>query len=186
MKPAILIALTSVALVTGCGVPTEDEPRPIGQSVSTVQPSASSDATATGPVAERLYFVKDEQLVAVERRRPDEPDVTRLIADLLAGPTEQENTAGLSSALLGSNVVVSVEVNATVATVELAAQLEGTGRNDDRLAVGQLVCTLTSRSDITQVLFTRGGVGIQVPGPDGGLTQQPLSAADYSGLIGIL
>lgn len=178
---AALLATTVAA--TGCGVPTEDTPRVIEQPVPGRTPSTAPAVAASGPASERLYLVRDGALVAVQRRLPREPDPQHLLADLLAGPTEAEQGRGLRSALAGSDVVASVEVWGVTAYVEVPAAIEGTGRNDDVLAFGQIVCTLTSRDGIERVVFTRQGVAIGVPLPDASLSQDPLRAADYAGLI---
>jgi hypothetical protein len=181
---ALLAALVlAAAPVAGCGVPTEDAPRVIEQPVPGRTPSTAPAVAASGPASERLYLVRDGALVAVQRRLPREPDPQHLLADLLAGPTEAEQARGLRSALAGSDVVVSVDVWGVTAYVEIPAAIEGTGRNDDVLAFGQIVCTLTSRTGIERVVFTRRGAAIGVPLPDASLSQDPLRAADYAGLI---
>lgn len=68
------------------------------------------------------------------------------------------------------------------AVIELATGLNGTGRTDDIFAFAQLVCTLTSRSDIRSVTFTRAGLPVEVPRGDGSLTSGPLVFADYASL----
>lgn len=178
---ALMLAVPGT--VAGCGVPTEDTPRLIDQPVPGRTPSSAPAVAASGPVSERLFLVRDGALVAVQRRLPREPDPQHLLADLLAGPTEAEQGRGLRSALAGSDVVASVEVWGVTAYVEVPAAIEGTGRNDDMLAFGQIVCTLTSRAGIERVVFTRQGVPIGVPLPDASLSQDPLRAADYAGLI---
>jgi spore germination protein GerM len=138
---------------------------------------------AGGPITETLYLVKSGMLVAVRRKVPAEPEVNGVMADLLAGPTDAEKGTGIGSALLGSKVVAAVQVHDGIATVELADNLEGTGRNDDVLAFGQIVCTLTTRPGIAWVTFARAGQRIEVPRGDGSLTADPLNAASYSRLI---
>lgn len=170
-------------LLAGCGVPLEDEARVLPSQSPHVRPTATPAVAESGPVTETIYLVKGGLLVAVPRKVPAEPVVEELMADLLAGPTEAEKGTGIGSALLGSNVVEAVHVRDGMATVELSANLEGTGRNDDVLAFGQIVCTLTTRSGILWATFTRGGQRIEVPRGDGSLTADPLNATSYSRLI---
>ncbi|GAA2360152.1 hypothetical protein Cme02nite_37150 [Catellatospora methionotrophica] len=168
-------------VVAGCGVPVEDSPRAVDVAAPTRAATGAPSAAASGPAAESLYLVRDGSLVAVQRRLPTEPDPQRLLTDLLAGPTEAEQDRGMSTALGGRGVVASVRLLEATAYVELPEGLDG--RNDDVLAFGQIVCTLTSRPDILGVLFTRQGVRIGVPLPDASLSQEPLRAADYAALI---
>jgi hypothetical protein len=170
-------------LLAGCGVPLDDQARPLPSQTAGVRPTATPAVVESGPVTETIYLVKGGMLIAVPRKVPAEPVVDELMADLLAGPTEAEKDLGISSALLGSNVVAAVHVRDGMATVELSADLEGTGRNDDVLAYGQIVCTLTTRPGIFWTTFTRGGKRIEVPQGDGSLTSEPLNAASYSRLV---
>jgi spore germination protein GerM len=173
----------AVLLLAGCGVPVEDEARALPSQSPNIGPSPTPATVESGPVTETIYLVKGGLLVAVPRRVATEPVVDELMADLVAGPTETEKSAGLSSTLLGSKVIVAVRVLNGMATVDLAASIEGTGRTDDVLAYGQIVCTLTTRPDISWVGFTRGGLPIEVPRGDGSLTADPLNAASYSSRI---
>ena len=173
----------AMTLLGGCGVPAEDSARAIDPPRTFGPISPTPAVTASGAVMEKVYLVRDEMLVAVERKLPREPDVERVLADLLAGPTEAERAAGFTSALLGNNVVTAVQVTGGEATVALSSNLDGTGRNDDVLAFAQLVCTLDNRADISSVVFIRDGHRIGVPRADGSLTQDPLTLADYQSLI---
>ncbi|MEU8075420.1 GerMN domain-containing protein [Catellatospora citrea] len=170
-------------LVAGCGVPVEDTPRVIEVGTPSRVATAAPSAAASGPAAESLYLIRDGALVAVQRRLPAEPDPQGLLTDLLRGPTDAEQDRGLGTALGGQGVVASVQLLGDTAHVELPAGIESTGRNDDVLAFGQIVCTLTSRAGITGVVFTQQGARIGVPLPDASLSQEPLRAADYATLI---
>ncbi|MFD0592548.1 GerMN domain-containing protein [Catellatospora coxensis] len=163
MTRRLLPALMSVLLAAGCGVPVEDRPRVIEVGTPSRVATGAPSAAASGPAAESLYLIRDGSLVAVQRRLAAEPDPQRLLGDLLAGPTEAEQDRGLSTALGGRDVVASVRLLDGVAYVELPAGIENTGRNDDVLAFGQIVCTLTSRRDVTGVVFTQQGARIGVP-----------------------
>ncbi|WP_144127909.1 GerMN domain-containing protein [Catellatospora sichuanensis] len=180
---ATLTAVLLAGLAAGCGVPTEETAREI-EHTGTATPAAPTPAAeASGPVTEKLYLLRDGHLVAVQRRVPTQPDAQQLLAHLLAGPTPAEQDTDLSSALAGTTAINSATDAAGSATVELSTALEGTGRSDDVLAFGQLVCTLSSRPDINQVVFTRQGARVGVPRGNGSLTEDPLTCADYINLI---
>lgn len=170
-------------LLAGCGVPVEENARALPSQTAHAQPSGTPAVVASGPITETLYLVKGGMLVAVRRKVPAEPEVNGVLTDLLAGPTDNEKGTGIGSALLGSKVIAAVQVRDGIATVELSDNLEGTGRNDDVLAFGQIVCTLTTRPGIAWATFTRAGQRIEVPRGDGSLTADPLNAASYSRLI---
>jgi hypothetical protein len=134
-------------------------------------------------VTQVLYLVKDGRLVPVERGAPIGPAARGRLQALLTGPTAAEREQGLSSALLGSDLGLTVQVENSRAVVELATGLEGTGRTDDILAFAQIVCTMTAPGDIDTVIFTRAGEQVEVPRADSSLTRAPLTSADYASLV---
>ncbi len=185
IRAAAALAGTCLLLagLSGCGVPTEDSARVMEQTAPAARRSPTPAVTATGTVVERLFLVRDGLLVAVERKVPTRPDAQQLVADLIAGPTPAEQDAGIISALQGVTAISSATDAGGSATVELSTALEGIGRADDVLPFAQLVCTLSSRQEISRVVFTRQGARIGVPREDGSLTEDPLTCADYAGLV---
>jgi spore germination protein GerM len=178
----VFLLVLSLLSVTGCGVRPESEPRDVDPPAGP-QPviAASTPSTAQGgTAAEPLYFVRTDRLVAVIRRIGAAPSIQEQMDHLLAGPTEAERRAGLSSTLNGNIDVEGVGLTAGRATVEVGDELSG--RTDDVLAFGQIVCTLTARSDVTTVRFQRDGEALGVPRADGQLSTSGLTAADYTAL----
>jgi hypothetical protein len=176
---ATLTATLTILALTGCGIGAEDSARNIGPS-RIPYPGIRSPATAVagaGAVVETLFMLKDNMLVTVDRRLPAEPTIDDLIHELLAGPTHDERNIDITS------IITGVQVKGTVATVELAANLNETGRTDEILAIAQIVCTLTARPYISGANFTRDGHRIGVPRADGSLSQGPLTIADYASLL---
>ena len=174
-----------VATLVGCGIPAERQPRevqpppgPWGGLAST-RPSTAEP----GAVQEILYFTKDGVLVPVTRKVRGEPTPTNLVRDLLAGPTESERGQGIGSALSGTEMASDVRIVNGLATVNLTATPEGTGRSDEILAYAQIVCTLDARPTVTSVTFTRQGEPINVPRATAELSDGPLTRADYASLI---
>ncbi|GIH05241.1 hypothetical protein Rhe02_33080 [Rhizocola hellebori] len=185
MKKAIFLVLAVCAPVLhGCGVPLDPAPHPVELPGRSSVSSPSLTPSENGAVNEVLYLVKDGRLTAVTRSLSGAPSAGQQLRHLLAGPTTAEQQQGMASALAGTELGLSVDIRDGQATVELATGLEGTGRTDDILAFAQIVCTLTSRSDVTTVTFTRAGQHVEVPRADSSLTRDPLTAADYAGLIG--
>ncbi|NUR69704.1 MAG: GerMN domain-containing protein [Hamadaea sp.] len=183
------VLLAAVLLVAGCGVSTESDPRgvspPPGPFAGLTSPRPSAPATAaTGRIDEVLYFILAGRLVPVTRRVDLQPSVTELISALRAGPAPTEREAGLTTALGGTDVVAAVSISGSRVELALAAPVEGSGRADEALAYAQLVCTLTAHADIQDVVFTRDGSPVGVPRGDGSLSEGPLTADDYSRLLG--
>lgn len=186
-RRAATLSLLLATAVTGCGVQTENVPRevnpPSGVSHAWATETPPEPGPSAGAVRERLFFVRDGELVAVTRNVDAQPSVDELVDDLLAGPTDGEQHVGLTSALLGNDIVVGVQVSDGRATVELTAALDEGGRTDQILGFAQIVCTLTAKAGITAVSFTRGGQIVGVPRADGSLSDAPATAADYASLL---
>ncbi|WP_320068518.1 GerMN domain-containing protein [Micromonospora sp. RTGN7] len=181
VAPAVLAGL--LVLASGCGVPAEDRPRVVEVPPGPFPSPATAGSTApNGRVTETLCFVRDDRLVPVPRRVNHAPDVDAQLRDLLAGPTAVERDAGLSSALPGAMSAVVADVAGGQARVTVGQTGDETGRSDEVLAFGQIVCTLDARDDVTTVSFLRDGRPLGVPRADGSLSAAPLTAADYTAL----
>ncbi|WP_432825051.1 GerMN domain-containing protein [Dactylosporangium sp. CA-092794] len=178
--PAVL---ASALLLAGCGVPTESEPRTIQPSVvvGSFEGPIAVGTARPGAFVERLYLVRDNELVIVDRRVAVPPSPERQLDDLIAGPTPQERDNGLDSALSGTDFITGVQLRDGIAVVEVAA--DSSIRNDEILAYAQVVCTLAARADVSSVQFAHDGQPIDVPSADGSITREPLTEADYSSLI---
>lgn len=175
-----LWTLAALLALAGCGISPQDEAQPIviprGPFSAVTSPTPLP--TTTGSYVETLYLVRDGLLVAQVRHVATESSVQDLLDDLVAGPTEAETDAGMSSALVGVDVK-GVTVDAGYATVDLGAQGDGGARNDSLLAYAQVVCTLTTREDVRGVSFTRDGKAIDVPRGDSSVSPGPLTKSDY-------
>ena len=178
-------ALALAVALAGCGVETEEHARRVNppSGVAHAWATPTPPDSGTGAVPERLYLVRDGELVATTRHVAAEPTADELVDDLLAGPTPGERADGLTSALRATDVA-GVQVSGGRATVELTEVLDSGGRTDQVLAFAQIVCTLTARPGVTSVAFTHDGREVGVPRADGSLSHAPATAADYATLIG--
>ncbi|MFB9544471.1 GerMN domain-containing protein [Micromonospora sagamiensis] len=181
---AALVAATGLLALAGCGVSAERVPREVTPPHGPF-PAATpgTAATESGTVVQRLCYVRDDTLVVVDRRVRTLPTPREQIGLLVDGPVATEQEDRLTSALTGVNVVTDVRVAGGEATVAVGERLAGTGRNDEVLAFGQIVCTLTGRADVDRVTFVQGGQRLGVPRADGSLSTGPLTAADYAAMV---
>ncbi|UWZ59680.1 GerMN domain-containing protein [Dactylosporangium aurantiacum] len=171
-------------VAAGCGVPTENSPRPIPAGSRPSPPSTMQTASpANGVPVELLCLVRDAGLVAVHRPAERMPAIDEQLRHLLSGPTATEREAGYTSALTGITVTGMVELRAGDATVEIGSRSDGVGRSDEVLAYGQIVCTLTSRADVDTVSFLHDGQPLRVPRADASLSDGRLTGADYANLV---
>ncbi|SCF08621.1 Sporulation and spore germination [Micromonospora haikouensis] len=183
---ALLSALVVACTVAACGVPAEDTPRAVEAPPGPFPSPATVDGPATvGPVTVTLCFVRDDRLVPVDRRVGRPLDAEDQLRDLLAGPSAVERDSGLTSALPGAIGAGVVGVADGQARVRVDGTGDDTGRSDEVLAFGQIVCTLAARDDVDAVAFLRDGRPLGVPRADGSLSAQPLTPADYAALTAI-
>ncbi|MFG1678230.1 GerMN domain-containing protein [Micromonospora sp. NPDC049282] len=177
-------ALLAVVLLAGCGVPVDDEPRLVREPPGRFPtPAGTSTADPDGRAGEPFCFVRDEGLAVVNRRVDGLPGVDTHLQHLLAGPDRAERRSGLATALPGSVVVAGATLSGTVATIDVRQAGQDAGRNDEVLAFGQIVCSLTQRPDVYSVAFRRDGQPLEVPRADGSVSALPLTAADYRPLM---
>lgn len=182
----VLFAVVAAALfgLAACGVTVQDSPQEVEPPRGPHRALASGipGVPEPGALRERLYFVRDSGLVPVNRPVRAAPTPETLVRDLIAGPTDSERDAGLSSALSGATVMVAGHTNGRV-TIELGPASDDIARSDQVLAYGQLVATLTARPETSSVVFTREGQQVGIPRADGALSRAPLTRADYATLF---
>lgn len=178
------VVMAVLLAAAGCGLEPQPAPQPI-QPPDGLQLATPSQppATSTGRVPEILYFVRAGMLVRVTRHVTTPASATRLLHDLLAGPSDTESNNGLTSSLLGTDTAGGITVTAGQAIVSLTSPLTTAASNDEVLAYAQIVCTLTALSTVDGVTFTSDGTPVAVPRADGSLVQSPLTLADYAGLV---
>ncbi|MFI5842548.1 GerMN domain-containing protein [Catenuloplanes sp. NPDC051500] len=171
-------------VLAGCGLPAQDEPHAVTLPHQPLTaPLPSTAAGRPGAFAEILCLVRDGRLVQAVRRIDALPDAQQHLAHLLAGPSPGERDSGLTTALSGLSLTVTRSPGGTEARVEVTETDQSAAITDDSLTYGQVVCTLTSRADVTAVVFTRGGARLEVPRADGSLSTDPLTGQDYAALI---
>ncbi|MEU3453503.1 GerMN domain-containing protein [Micromonospora sp. NPDC006766] len=185
MNRRVSIVAVAALLLAGCGVPVDEEPRRVpGPPRAYSPPAGDGAASNAGRVNESLCFVRDDRLRTVVRRVDYLPDVDTHLRHLLAGPGDAERDVGFTSALAGTTSVAGARLSGGVAEVEVGGPSDETGRSDQIVAYGQIVCTLSSRADVHGVTFSRYGQPLAVPRADGSLSVVPLTATDYAPLIG--
>ncbi|MFM7890905.1 MAG: GerMN domain-containing protein [Actinomycetota bacterium] len=158
-------------------------------STTTTVPAPTEVTTTT--VAEvlfdnvELYFVSANRVVRSERRIISPATPTQVLDTLLTGLDAQTESAGLRSAL-PRGLTATIEVRRGVARIASTAPfLSDLEPLDQRLAIAQLVLTLTRRPGIGQVIFSVDGEDISIPRGGGDLTA-PGAAVTYDDYLAVL
>lgn len=183
-RPRAAAALLAAALVSGCGLPSEegadrisDDAVPFGL-LSSGPPDTAT--VAPGHRAMSIYFVRHNRLVGVERRIAVEPDPAQALRQLVDGPTASETQAGIGTTTLGTPLSVSRGPGPTTVTVDLGEQIGDVPSQVQVLAFAQIVYTLADLPDVQLVRFTVTGEPVDVLRGDGSLAAGPVSQDDYA------
>jgi spore germination protein GerM len=168
--------LLLVGVVAACGFHAQGDadPIPTEELPSGLRPDATS--VLTTPVeSERaiVWFVHGETLVPVRHEVEAPLSVDSITIDLLTGPNVDEADRGLRSALPDPAVVVGASASRGLATVELTESFTELSPEDQLLAVGQFVLTLTEVPGVGSVRFELAGERVAVPLPTGESTDSP-------------
>jgi len=192
------------AAVSGCGVPREGDLQPLGaddlppvlvdttvvttttlpsEGVSAVSGDSVAPATVYEPV--ELYFISANRAVSTTRLLVSPATPTQVLDTLLQGIRGEEASTGLRSAL-PTRFVATVDTRRGVALISASAPfLSDLSPTDQRLAIAQIVLTLTRRPGIGQVSFRVDGTEIAVPRGAGDLTAAggTVTFDDYAVLV---
>ena len=179
-----VMALVCVLFGAACGVPSDDQFRgakpPDALARPPVAPTTTSAPTTTLAVAStlppisattvpslkvQLYFVRNGALVAMDRSFPESVTPQGILNTLLFGPPNGDPTLR-TVADLSSVVTVQSPIKG-VATVVLSEGFIALPGSEQRLAIGQIVLTMTGLRGVGQVQFSRAGFPQLVPLPDG-------------------
>ena len=179
------------AVLTGCGVPTENRAvaLPSG-AIPVVRPSADAAASPAESSLD-LWFVADDHLVSAPAAEAG-AGVQQVLELLALGPPQGTDPAvrslvadpvGGGPLVIAAQPASAAEPPAGMVTVSVTDAFSSVPANDQVLLVGQVVLSLTD-AGADSVLFTDAqGAPLAVPLPDGRLLDRAATAADYSSLV---
>lgn len=191
----LAVAATAANLVaSGCGLPNggatkvddEDVPyrllAPAGRSPGS--PSPTGPARPSGALV--FWVDADDRLVPSEASTScDDPAAVQVgyLLDLLSsGPTDEVRSEGWSSAWVPRAALSLDAIEGSTAVISVDAT---TRTSADRLplAIGQVTLSVTTATDVSEVVFTNEeGEPLAVPLPGGALTGAPVRPIDYARL----
>lgn len=153
-------------------------------SIGPTLPAATTTTEVTVAVA--LYFVDGATLAPVEVTVPENASLRRLLQALEDDLPPEAIAAGIRSAI-PAGAVARLQRRGDEVTVDLDAEaFARVAVADQALMVGQIVLTLTDRTDISSVRFTLGGQPLRVfrRGNVLGDPGQAVTRGDYESLLG--
>ena len=189
----VALAATLLVGATACGIAPQDSPQSLDP--PTEVSSAGTDASGPATSAEQaelpatVYLVSDaDTLVAVVRPIPADgaagEQLAAALTSLIDGPSDEDAAAGLRSAVPPTTSVRAVVIDGSVATIDLSSDFASIGGPDELLAVGQFALTATTFPGVRAVRLRLEGEPIDIPLPDGALTDGPVTLGQFSALLG--
>jgi hypothetical protein len=196
----VVVSLLVAMLAVSCGLPTDDEPDTLAipdelASGATTTSSATTLPPEVATDTHTIFFVKGDRLESVSRALPSgDSDPLDVMELLVAGPTEEEQEAGLSTAIpVGTEVMRAPQSGRGVMTLDMnEAFLAGVEGQQRILATAQLLFTATALPESPlsvrfqentewKPLADQDGV-LQPLDPETGVPE-PFTRADFSSLI---
>jgi hypothetical protein len=179
------VLVVVVASAAACAIQPEATPRDLS-----AERTAVFGEPATGDVAEgrnRIYLLApagvggSQLLRSVPRDVPTGPRA--VLESLFAGPNADERQAQLDTAIPAGVELLSTRTNGRVLTVDLNDAFDDLTTVGLRQAVAQIVVTATEVGGIRSVQLRVDGQPRVWPRGNGELTDRPLTAYDFPGLV---
>jgi spore germination protein GerM len=189
MKPlARLLALTVLvtALASACAIQPDAAPNDLPAERSDVfgDPATGDEAAGTT----RVYLLVPADSDQPERLRSVLRDVSTdpaaVLASLFAGPNSAERDQGLDTAIPADvELLSSPRTIGQVLTIDVNDAFDSLNADSLQLAVAQIVNTATTLDGVKAVQLRIDGADRVWPLGSGELTDRPLTAYDYPGLV---
>lgn len=197
------VVILSVILAA-CGTPNSEATSTAPATTTTLQEttttagtsttgSATTTTTGAEPAANAAYFLLMEEadggpfLVPVYRRTTGTEDPAMTVMQLLVeGPTPDETagTPSISTAMPEGTNVLSVTIDAGLATVDLSGEYDDGGGSLSMFArLAQVVYTLTAIAGVEGVIFELDGEPVTVFSSEGIELDGPQQREDYYDLL---
>jgi spore germination protein GerM len=193
-RPALAAAGLLAALLAGCGVPADDEPRAISQDQEPSQ-EAPEDTSEGLTGAATLFLTRfdgtDNRLSPVELEVPvgassTLPTPATALEALLGDIPDQALQAdGFSSAIPPNTRLLSAPTldRDGVLTIDINEPLYRMQAPNSSVAFGQIVCTADAFDEVAAVRFNLEGVTRAAPMGDGESSSDPLDCTAYANLV---
>jgi spore germination protein GerM len=202
MTKALRRSIWLVAVLSSCAVPSNgsyqqvssadipfglDAPQTTIPQTTTTVPDSTSTESLPIAVSEPidLFFISNSRIIKVQRNVASPANPSQALSSLVEGPSTSPEFVGLRTAL-PTTFTAKVDVTRGVAQVDATrAFLNSLSGLDQKLAIAQIVLTLTSRPGVGQVLFSVEGKFISVPRGRGDSVASGIAVTfdDYASLV---
>ena len=173
--------LLGLAIVAGCGIQTDDQPRAIPGAEPVVGAEAGGGAASGGTL--RIYLVAPGEQRLLRSVPRSATTARNLIEILLDGPNEEELQAGWISQIPADTQLLNLNTRGTTLFLDLTADLTALPAPVQPQALAQIVYTAAELEGVTGVQITIEGEAQPLPKGNGDATTGLLRPYDYPGYI---
>lgn len=130
----------------------------------------------------KVYFLKDEKLIAVNRQIVENSSLLTAAKALTAGPTTDEKSKGIFTEIPAQAKILNISRQSDMAVVDFNSALESYGGGATRVQalIGQIVYSFTELPGISKVKITVEGADEVILGGEGFVIDKPLSRDDLN------
>jgi spore germination protein GerM len=182
----LLAGVVAALVIAAGGVQDDRAPRELAARdvpFDLLAPGTSvAEQPAQSGVDSTVWFVDNAGQLSLARRSIEPPvDVEAVLLSLFDGVTEAEANNGLRSNITSDSELIDVTgPDNGLVTVDLSSDFFSTvSREQQRLALAQIVFTATGLPNVDRILFQVDGEPAEVPGEGDELTADPLTRADF-------
>lgn len=202
MKRLVVSAALIGLLGAACGgagavrvSPLDGNPSPSTSGPSTTptkSPTTDSSSTPsetssppTGTLTVQVWLIRGEHLFPATRTQAGTVAVGKAaLTQLLAGPTSQEQAAGVGSTIPAGTKLLDLNIEDGVATVNMnGAYDDGGGSLSMRMRLAEVVYTISQFPSVQGVDFQLDGKAVAVFSGEGIVLDHPQTRADFEDLL---
>ena len=170
-RAGVAAAIVAIAALVGigvaaCGVPIDDEPRPIAQTTIAPTDDAPTTIAGTDGAEVSVYFLHGDSLERQGYPVEGEPTL-RAALDFVLDPPAEGLSDELRSSVPPDTGLNSVEVSDGVAVIDLTSEINDVSGEAQKEAFAQIVFTTLAFPEIASVRFLVDGKAIDAPTDDG-------------------
>jgi spore germination protein GerM len=185
MSRLAALVLAACLAVAGCSIQPDAAPNDLPAERADVfgEPDTGGEASGTN----RIYLLAPTDADSPQRLRSVQRDVPNAAASVLAslfrGPNSEERERQLDTAIPADVDLLGVRQTGSLLTLDVNDVFDELTPDGLRLAVAQIVTTATDIDGVTEVQLRIDGDARVWPLGNGELTDRPLTAFDYPGIV---
>lgn len=160
---ATVVAVVTVLLLVGCGVPLDSKPQALNVTTTT-SAVATTDANTGNPAnTVSLFFVSGDKVQESTQNLKETPTIELALKKLLSGPIPK----GFTTSIPPSTHLLDVSVDKRRVAINLSREMENVSSDPERFAYAQLTFTALQFEEYSEVTFLIEGTSIDTPTDNG-------------------